>query len=300
MTGPWPEQISYLPRHLDYLLTSDVWFMKAWRLWDANRRSAFLHLCHDLDDVANDIFLAEEYQTASSRYRRMFLLIPEYMIPESPSHFGEWLRFATEVEEQETILKTALRYVHDVLQTAAQRPIKAHVYGGLKDIAHLVEVPTNDKIGASSLSRAVGDLWDLVRLRIVVPSSKELILVALRLWELHLDDIIKARNYYLYPRASTEWSTHPYRAIHLQLPILNRMIEVQIMTEAFEAICYLDHAVLFKRRIPPLDARHRDWLQRIRASGIVLDARRDRPTNATDVLQRGLVPGRRLFNRRTQ
>lgn len=262
-----------LRRHLEYLLAHDFWFYEAWNAWGRIRRARFLSIAAKLDTIASEPQLEKQYSEITMDFRRLFLMVPERDIVESIIKMSGWIKFATDTDEKEEVFEAAFHHLARALNSN-ERPLSyLYLYGGLKMTDHLLKVPTNNKEDASQISKILGDLWDIVRLRIVAQSPLEVALISLKLWEHHLDDMIKARNYYLNPRASTRWFRHPYRAVHFQMPILDRMVELQVMTSVFEVISYLDHAVLFKKRLDPLDEEHLKWLKRVRLAGVVLEGR---------------------------
>ena len=139
-----------------------------------------------------------------------------------------------------------------------------HLYGGLKARA-TIERKADIRRGGSSLI----DLWDVVRFRMIVPDLRSLIELALRISDEFADRLLKCRNYYWRPK--TAEARHPYRAIHLQIEIAERMVELQIMTGSQEVLSYLDHAISFKGAVPAISEDHRTWLEITRLGALICD-----------------------------
>lgn len=267
---------SLLTRHLEYLLEHDRWFISAWDSWHRRRRERFLATAAALDRLAAEPDLEARFAAAHRTLRALFLVVPEKAIELGGVRMSSWINFAADDIEKAEVLAAAREHFELMFSRLHRRRPRPYLdlYGGLKDIRHVTVIMPATKPESSSLSRALGDLWDVVRLRAVVASAADVIALSLMVWEHHLDDMIKVRNYYLNPKTLNRWPTHPYRAVHLQVPILERMVELQIMTDVGEAISYLDHAIVFKRRLDVLSEEHLGWLTRVRCAGLLLELAR--------------------------
>lgn len=259
-----------LETHLDYLLTYDDQFRTAYGSWDVSRRRHFLAVASELAAVAHRPRLVDEFRTASEQLRRVFLAIPEHGLEASRINVSDWLTFIADDSQRSRILDAGRAHLGALSSLC---PGIVRVYGGLKDFGSAMTVRPSEKPGASSFSTHVGDTWDAVRFRIVVDSALSAVAVAATIWEQHIDSVIKCRNYFRGPRTHLGWPNDPYRAVHFQLPMNERMFEVQVMTVRGETVSYLDHAMSFKRRLAPRDDDHKTWLLRFRAAAVVCDAR---------------------------
>ena len=109
----------------------------------------------------------------------------------------------------------------------------------------------------------------MIRLRVVAPSLTQTKMIAghPRFREFN-GETVRFRNYYRCPRADGDL----YRAIHITVQVADRFVEMQLLTDAREVVCELDHAIAFKHRLGPLSPSHWCWLKRISLAANIDDA----------------------------
>ena len=127
---------------------------------------------------------------------------------------------------------------------------------------------TRDKIEAFRNGGRPLDLWDLIRIRVVVNQLDSLAVIARALIHEFGAEVVRLRNYYSRPRNDQDL----YRAIHLTVRVAEGFLEIQVMTAAREVVCEIDHAVAFKRCLDALSRSHLNWLRRLSLAASVHDA----------------------------
>ena len=137
------------------------------------------------------------------------------------------------------------------------------LYGGLKRSKSTQQKVAAFRCGVQSL-----DLWDLIRVRVVAKTVIDAVAVAGALRGEYAGDIVRFRNYYARPRSENDL----YRAIHVTVRERSRFVEVQLMTPSREAVCEVDHSVVFKGSLRPLSKLHFAWLRRLSLASNVRDA----------------------------
>ena len=196
---------------------------------------------------------------------RLLGAIPDFdfvVIPRSE----EWIR--------RTQLGSALRIydywrlrLANFLRQAASPAV--YSYGGIKCPE---EARSRIAIGRGSPFRNTADLdlWDVARLRLIVPNLHAMSdLVTWLLQEMRLQ-IVRCRNYYRWPRNGP---LDPYRAIHLEFQTDSEdFLELQVVSVRREAVGLTDHALVHKRRFPFLGLPHKLWLRQLSWSANLLDA----------------------------
>jgi len=251
-----------LRSHLDYLLEHDVWFKKLWRESAPSARAAFIQSALRINRASEAPEVETRFRLSHAKARRVLLVVPERNLVRSQIT-RDWNTFATDLDAKNEILRLGFETLYRFIEMSGLKHF-TRIYGGLKDTSAIQTKPDEPREPGDLV-----DLWDVVRFRIVVPDLKMLIKVSLALWNSFLERVVKCRNYY--SRSKMLAAPHPYNAIHFQLPVEDRMAEVQIMSRHQETIAFLDHAISFKKSIIPMSEEHSTWLERIRLGALLVD-----------------------------
>jgi hypothetical protein len=66
-----------------------------------------------------------------------------------------------------------------------------------------------------------------------------------------------------------------YRAIHLVVAVVDRVMKIQIMSARREVVCECDHSIVFKKTVPPVTPFHVEWLRQLSRAANLGDALSD-------------------------
>jgi hypothetical protein len=252
------QEKSLLVRHLDLLLSADPFFATMWASLSASERERFSALATAVDQIGHDWdTILQKHLASGDRLRRFLSSVPQRDM-EYDRRPKDWMEFITdEGAKSELFARSEQRLIQFLGYRVATGAVR--LYGGVKPAESLDRKLGEIKEG-SRARRSFRDTWDVVRFRIVVGNLSLLRSVCMEIWQFFLDDIVRCRNYYM--RLKNEINRDCYRAIHFELEIeQGRWIEVQAISEARDMIGYMDHAVLFKKRINQLDTDHADWIR---------------------------------------
>lgn len=261
-------------RQVAYLLAVDPFFAAFWDEVGAEGRRSRQQLAEDIEFALRrrQTRLAAARQWSHEITRRFFLPVQEVGFRYSAVP-KDWHAFVRDERAKADLYQAALRslraFVYDQWELKQVR-----LYGGIKPGASIER-----KVGAlhEGGMRNLQDLWDVVRFRIVTPDLISARSVALRLWYSFMDSVVRCRNYYYRPK--NENVGDPYRAIHFEVAMQRqRLVEVQVMTEARELVCFLDYAPQFKKAVPFANWRQRRWLSHFSQKTNIYDCSRLFPT----------------------
>jgi ppGpp synthetase/RelA/SpoT-type nucleotidyltranferase len=250
-----------LRTHLEYLLKTDPGFIRFWERLTTPEREEFIRRSLDIVEAGGQPEAHSQFDRANALIRGLFIVIPELNLIQSRIA-RDWNLFAMNEQEKQLIYRAAESTFQEYL-SKYELSSSVSLYGGLKTIPSILN--KSEERNPSKLA----DLWDVVRFRMVVPNLRNVLVVSLQLCGEYDSSLLKCRNYYTHPKITD--SRHSYRAVHFQIPIHDRMVELQVMTLIQETVSYLDHAIAFKRQVPPLSQSHLDWLEKARLGALILD-----------------------------
>ncbi|MGO9012101.1 MAG: hypothetical protein ACLQPN_18560 [Bryobacteraceae bacterium] len=249
----------HLENHLRLLLSGDIFFRQFWGRLSREGKAGYRCIWNDLEAVGSDSFLSLYCQRAHDEVRKWFLRIPEKDLAYSIVA-ADWRSFANDAVAKERLYESANQLLSKFLDRV---PFAVKSYGGIKS-----DESIRRKIRDESAGKTVFGLWDIVRFRVVTPDLDALLKTSLLLWEDHLDQVARCRNFYFRPKDGLR---DPYRAVHFELNQSDRVFEIQLMTSRREAISLLDHAFGFRKYLEFLDSEHEEWLLRLSMSANIAD-----------------------------
>ena len=138
----------------------------------------------------------------------------------------------------------------------------SRVYGNIKSQAKINQFVRKNNFKDAKYLDSTQMLWDIVRFRIVTADLLTLIEVCFSIWETHFSNIVRCRNYYFWPLFGLDEST--YRAVHFNLSLFgSEPVEIQVMTEGRNKLCYLDYYFLYNRYTDVHHANYERWIKQV-------------------------------------
>jgi hypothetical protein len=245
---------SLLDKHFRHLMTYDVEFLWEWMSLAEKERKHHQDTLNVLDMRrkrldSGETSCREYHLDVSAQTARRLAVLAE---KDFPVPAADWLRSVHDVAQMRRLHRCGGVFLRRFMAECTVTPVR--LYGGIKEQSRI-----QAKLGLCRIRQTLPDLWDVVRYRVVVEGLDTLLSVSLSLAEKAGDQLVRCRNYYFRARGGVD---DPYRAIHFVLvfPELG-YVEVQIMTAWREALCLIDHSLVYKKSIPYLGGRHRRWLR---------------------------------------
>ena len=215
---------------------------------------------HDLSRYRRPTELNRHHGEESARAAHCAAMLREVDFQTSP-RTRQWAQFARDERR-----KTQLLRLWEHRLGALFHCERVRMHGGLKD-----RDAVEGKLAMASRNGGAPDLWDVVRLRLVVAHSGTVLDSALAIQDRYPDSVVRCRNYIANPRVG---ATGTYRGCHLELQSGDEeAVEVQIVTQRREAVGLLDHALVLKGRVAFASDEHREWLRRFSYIANILDNR---------------------------
>jgi len=248
-----------LDQHIEYLIQEDKYFYDFWARLKSKQKKKFIAKYNYIDKLYGHTNAFEnQCKTAGLILKKKYLQIPSSVF-EFAKIPKDWRTFIRNDNEKRKIFIES----EDTLKRFLERHRlnnKVELYGNIKEISSLErKIHRKEKLYTYREEIKIFDIWDIIRFRIVVNNDKLLISVGVLIWQDYLEKIIKCRNFYFHPKNSN--IIDPYRGIHYLLEIVpNRIIEIQLVSKEREGMIYLDHSVLFKKIVKPINKSHLKWL----------------------------------------
>jgi ppGpp synthetase/RelA/SpoT-type nucleotidyltranferase len=251
-------------KHLKYLHRFDPTF-RQW--WDRLSRETKRHKRDELRRL-NQIARIIPSENAGTDFKQFvddvladrLSQLPDWQFSFQPDPEG-WIRSATDQARSVRAYHKAIARVELLVAQCPETPIE--FYGGVKCMQSV-----RNKIGAFKSRAQTLDLWDTIRVRLVANDLAGVQRIATELRVAYGRDIKRFRNFYVHPRNDKDL----YRAIHLIVLDGKDFVEIQVMTASREIVCELDHAVVFKWCLDPIDEAHVQWLRKLSLAANVRDA----------------------------
>lgn len=252
---------TFLQKHIRFLLEKDKRFSALWQSMGYTKKKHIISLATVIENVSALEFkeIPNQHQYAADRLRRLLSCVPQLDM-EYGKIPNDWSEFISNDSQKRIVYEKSITVLSRFL-CENNFCGKTRIYGGIKPVSSL-DRKLGEVKGGPRARKNRRDTWDAVRFRIVTKDVATLKDVAVAIWQYYLDDILRCRNYYM--RNFSELNTEPYRAIHFEIEIeRQRMVELQILTEARDLVGHFDHAPFFKRLVECPSEEHALWLKRL-------------------------------------
>ncbi|MEM7792109.1 MAG: hypothetical protein AAF546_11960 [Verrucomicrobiota bacterium] len=178
----------------------------------------------------------------------------------------DWIDIVRSQALKQQLYNNGLKLISEFINRTGR---KARLLGGIKtDESIRRKIRQQGEEG--NMARAVLDLWDVVRFKIVLRDLPDVLFVAEEFWREFFDGVVRCRNYYYLPRNNDV--NDPYRAVHFELADEDgSIIEVQVCSVSRDAVSLLDHPYSFKKILPYKNDEHECWLRTLSVKANLLE-----------------------------